>query len=98
MRKIMNDKRGVLPLVFIVLGIVVVFYLILFLPIPAFKKIRAMINYFSILAIFLVLQAGIVYGYYKLGNLISKGVLLYNTKIANLTINIRKRIDQTSMF
>lgn len=97
MRKITSDKRGVIPIVLIVIGVLLILYLLLYLPIPSFKKIKAIVNYFSIFILFLAIQVGIIYGYYKLGTYVTKGIMFYNKSILNLTTRIKQNIERSSM-
>jgi hypothetical protein len=92
----MNNK-GVVHIVLIVLGIAVVLYLLLYLPFPSFQRIRAIVNYFVIFIVFLALQGGIIYGYYKLGFYVAKGVIFYNTKIANIMTNMKQNVENTGL-
>jgi membrane protease YdiL (CAAX protease family) len=65
----LKNKKGIAIfyiIAFIILGLVAI-YLILLLPIPAFKLLRTKINYFLLLAFFIILQVGIIFGYYELG-------------------------------
>jgi amino acid transporter len=95
MKSILKNKRAIAPLFLIVIIILILIgvYIFLFLPVPAFKKIRMIINYFLILIFWIVLQVGLIYGYYKLGNLavrnlgnLKKKILNWNVKIKNMII------------
>jgi hypothetical protein len=66
-----------------------VIYMVLYLPIPSFTAIRGMINYFIIIIFWVILQVALVYGYYKLGVLVAKGVNFYRSKIYLWVINIK---------
>jgi hypothetical protein len=96
MKNIMKikGKKGIATL-FIVLGIVLVLlviYIFLFIPIPAFTKLRMFINYFLIVLFWIMLQVGLIYGYYKLGRLAGKGFILIKTKMVKWSLNIRHYI------
>jgi hypothetical protein len=94
MRKIIMGKRAIAPLfiiLFIILGLLVI-YLFLFFPLPAFTKIRTIINYFLILIFWIILQVGFVYGYVKLGSFAIKGFYAMRTKITNWSMKIHKLI------
>lgn len=74
---------------FMVLGLLAI-YLVLHFPIPAFASIRSMINYFMVLILWVVLQIAIIYGYYKLGMLVARGLSLYRGKLHLWMINIKE--------
>lgn len=87
-----KSKKGVAPL-FIVLSIfavLVLIYLLLFIPIPSFTEKRTVINYFLILVFWIVLQVGLIYGYLKLGQLAVKGFGLLRGKVKNLSSSINR--------
>jgi hypothetical protein len=93
MNKKMN-RRGIAPL-FIILWVIlalVIIYLILFIPIPAFTSLRTQINYFLILIFWVVLQVGIIIGYYKVGTYALKGISAVRFKVVNWSLNIRDYI------
>lgn len=90
-----KSKKGVVTPLFIILGVVIsllVIYLLLFIPIPAFTSIRTQVNYFLILIFWVVLQVGLVLGYYKVGTLALKGVQGLRFKVVNWSLDIRKYI------
>lgn len=93
----MNKKwnnRGIAPL-FIILGVLlalIVLYVILLIPIPAFTSIRTQINYFLILIFWIMLQLGIILGYYKVGTFAFKGVNNLKMKVMNWSLGIRDYI------
>jgi uncharacterized membrane protein YkvI len=94
MRNILKDKRGVAPL-FFVLGVIlvlVIIYILLFLPFPAFTKIRTIVNYFLIIILWIVLQVGIIYGYIKVGGFIGKSIIKVQTKIQYWSMKIKRHI------
>ena len=85
------NKRGVATftvIAFLVVALLII-YVILHIPIPAFSKIKNLVNYFMIIIVWLVLQVGLIYGYYRLGLLASKGLKTYRTKIQLWTVNIK---------
>lgn len=93
-----KSKKAIAPL-FIILGVVLVLiaiYIFLFIPIPAFTSLRTIINYFLILIFFVILQIGIIFGYYNLGKYAIKGLTIAKTKIANWSLDIRHLIIRSS--
>ena len=88
----MRNKKAVAPL-FIILSIFVVLlviYLLLFLPIPSFTEKRTAINYFLILIFWIAVQVGLIYAYIKLGQLAVKGFSFMRSKVKNLSISINR--------
>lgn len=63
-----RQKKAIAPLlvVLIILGVLVLIYILLYLPIPAFTSIRYTINYWSILLAFFTIQVGLIYVVIKL--------------------------------
>lgn len=90
----MKGKKGIAPLliILIVILVLIIIYVFLFIPIPAFTKIRTIINYFLILIFWIVLQVGLIYGYYKVGSYISRGFKSTRHKLHDLSMNIEKYI------
>ena len=88
------NKRGIAPL-FIILGFIVVLviiYLILFIPIPAFTSLRTQINYFLIIAFWVLLQVGIIFGYFEAGKYVFKGVNALKYKTTDWSLKLRDYI------
>jgi hypothetical protein len=75
MLKLMKNRKAVAPLfVFlIIILILIAVYITLFIPIPAFQKLRMIINYFLIIILWVVLQAGLIYVYFRIGTYSTKG-------------------------
>jgi hypothetical protein len=96
----MKNRRGVAPIVVVlgIFGVILLIYLLLYLPIPAFKAMRYSINYWMILLVFFSVQAGIIYIFYKLISLSSKGFKDLKGAITNYTntfkdfINLKFRV------
>ena len=90
----MRNKKAIAPLliILIVILVLIVIYIALFIPIPAFTKIRTIINYFLILIFWIVLQVGIIYGYYKIGSYVAIGFKSTRHKLHDLSMNIEKYI------
>ena len=87
-KKAVSTISIIMSIIFAIVG----FYLILFIPIPAFTRLRTTINYFLILTFFIVIQIGLIYAYYKLGRYTAKGFKIVQTKLMNWSINIRNFI------
>jgi amino acid transporter len=88
----MRGKKGITPLL-IILGIVlviIIIYCLLFIPIPAFTKLRMIINYFLIIIFWIVLQIGLIYGYYRIGIFVGKSFTIIKTKLLNFSLRIEK--------
>jgi hypothetical protein len=94
MKIIFKNKKGIAPIVIMLMFVLVLiaFYFILFLPIPAFTKLRVTINYFMIIIFWFLLQGILIYGYYKLGTYFIKGIRIYKSKVMDWTMNIRDYI------
>lgn len=95
MKNILKNKRAIAPLflVLVVILSLIGIYIFLYLPFPAFKKIRAIIHYFLILIFWVIIQVGLIYGYYKIGSLAVRNlgnlkhkILNWNAKIKNMII------------
>lgn len=89
-----KEKRGLAPLFVILFAILIMIgiYCLLFIPIPAFTKLRMIINYFLIIILWLVIQAGFIYGYFKLGTLARTGIITLKTKVVNWSLNLKNYI------
>ena len=86
-----NNKKGVLvfPIIaFLIVGLVAV-YLVVQIPLPAFTKIKAVINYFLILIFWVLIQIGLIAGYFYLGKLIMKGWRIYKSKLQATTLKFK---------
>jgi hypothetical protein len=89
----MNKKAfGTLYIILIIVFMLIATYLFLLLPFPAFTKIRAIINYFLILILWIVLQVGLIFAYYKVIRLAVKGFGIIKYKILRTSFNIKKYI------
>jgi len=92
MRSIIKNKRGFAPL-FIILGIflaLIVIYLLLFLPFPSFTKVRTIINYFMIIILWIIIQAGLLYTYFKLGSFSVQGFNILKGKLVKVSLGLKK--------
>ena len=86
------NKKGIAVIfvfLFVILGLIAI-YLLLFLPIPAFTKVRTIINYFLIVILWFVIQALFIYTYFRLGLLAFKGFNLYKTKVGILAFKTQQ--------
>lgn len=90
----MMNKKGIAPLFVIGIGILilVVIYLILLIPLPAFTSIRTQVNYWLILIFWIMLQVGIILGYYKVGTFAFNGIKTLRFKVVNWSLGIRDYI------
>jgi len=89
-----QSKKAVAPL-FIIAGgflVLIVIYLILLIPIPAFTGIRTQVNYWLILVFWIMLQVGLILGYYKVGTFALKGINMIRFKVVNWSLDIRNYI------
>jgi hypothetical protein len=84
------NKKGIAPI--IIFAVIIMFlifaYLLLFLPIPSFKLIKAIINYIIIIILFFTVQAGFIYAYYKVGSLAIRGYKMYKNTFKKWTYNL----------
>lgn len=91
---IMRSKKGIAPL--IIIGVfllsLLAIYILLFLPIPSFTKVRMMINYFLVGILFILIQALFIYLYIHLGKLALKGINFLKVKIFEWNTKINKFI------
>jgi hypothetical protein len=88
------NKKAVGSLFFI-LGsvlILVVIYLILLIPIPLFTSIRTQVNYWLILIFWVLLQVGLIVGYYKVGTYALKGINMIKNNVVKWSLGIRDYI------
>jgi hypothetical protein len=94
MRNIFKSKRGIAPLflILMIVFILIVIYCLLFIPIPAFTKVRMIVNYFLIIILWITIQTGLIFGYYKLISFAIKGFGTGKKKIANLSLKMKKYI------
>ena len=89
-----RGKRGIAPIaiagiIFLVLMIV---YLFLYLPIPAFTALRQTINYFLILILWFLFQFTIIYGIFKAIQYLVRAYKLYRFKILGWALQVKKYI------
>lgn len=90
MKKIIKNKKGIMPLIFIfgIIAFLVVIYLLLYLPIPKFAEIRSSLNYLGILIFWFAFQGLLIYAYYHLGKIGYKGFTIYKVKLLNFSNKI----------
>jgi hypothetical protein len=95
-----KTRKGIAPIVIVlsIAGVILLFYLVLYLPIPSFKALRYTINYWSILLLFITFQVGLVYVYYKIIYYLMKGFADIKYFVQNISnkfsnfIKIRLRV------
>lgn len=85
----MNKRGFVFPVIIFVILTLLVVYIILYLPIPAFAQIKGIIHYIMILILWFVLQVGIIYAYYRVGTLAFRGFIIYKNKLQFWTFNVK---------
>lgn len=86
-----KNKKAIVPIVAIgvSIAVIIIIYLILYIPIPAFSKLRQSINYYLVLALWILIQIGVVYSIYEIINYVVKGFKLYKSKLLNFDFKIR---------
>lgn len=89
MKRKMNKKGFVFTTVAMIGIVLVVIYLMLHLPFTNFIKIKNIINYFIIVSAWLLIQVAFIFGYFKLGEYIQKGLLFYRNKLRKWDIQIK---------
>jgi hypothetical protein len=86
-----NSRKGIAPI--IIVGIfafvMVVIYLLLYIPIPAFTSLRSIINYFLSIMFFILIQVAIILGYYYAVRYAIRGINLYKGRIQKTALNIK---------
>lgn len=87
MVKYLKSKKGIATIfVFLIILLVIIgVYLFLLIPLPAFTKIRTIVNYFLIVILWFVFQGLIVYGYFRIGKLAVRGFAIYKKGITRVT-------------
>lgn len=90
----MKSKKGLAPMLIIGIFLIslLVLYTLLFIPIPAFTKIRILINFFLVGILFILIQALFIFLYFELGKYVVKGFSLLRTKITGWNKQINKLI------
>jgi len=92
---IFKNRKGIVP--FAVIGFILLFvlviYLGLYLPIPAFTALRQTINYFLVLILWFTFQFVLIYGAYK-GIMYAKMAYhMYKKDILGWALNVKKYIS-----
>lgn len=85
----MKNKRGVVPIFITVIGVILALYVLLLLPIPAFTRIRAGINYYLIVALWITIQAGLVYGVYRVIKYMKDALKMYKKQLLHMDLKIK---------
>jgi len=85
------NRKGIAPIlaVLIILGVLVAIYLFLYIPIPAFTALRYTLNYWGIVIFFFSMQVGIIYLVYKGISYFGKGFKDIQKFVKNWQIKIR---------
>lgn len=90
----MINKKAFSPIIAIMLvGVVILaFYLLLFLPIPAFTSLRKTINYFLVIGLWFLIQALLIYFYFKMGFYTKKILYTYKNFLRTVSFKIQDYI------
>jgi hypothetical protein len=90
----LRNRKGIAPIMIgaIVIGVLVAFYLVLFIPLPAFKALRQTINFYLILSIWVGLQILIIWGFTKLVIGVRKSIKTYKQNILRWNLRIKEWI------
>lgn len=95
----MINKKAVISPMFVLLSVglvLIIIYLILFIPIPAFTSLRTIINYFLILIFFVIFQIVIILGYYNVGKYTIKGLKFFQSGVVEWSMKVRHLIIRHS--
>ncbi len=90
------NKRGIAVIfIFMIIFLVIIgIYLVMFLAppllFPKITKVRTIITYFLVIILWLVLQALVIYTYFRIGLLAVKGFNLYKTKVGVLAFKTQQ--------
>jgi hypothetical protein len=92
---IMKNKKAVAPVMIVLVGfgILALFYVILFIPIPAFTQLRKTINYFLIIVLWFLVQGLFLGIYFEIGKYATKGFYFYREYLLKLSIKINNFIE-----
>lgn len=88
------NKKALSPFMLIafVLMIILGFYFLLFLPIPSLKPIKASVEYFIVIALWIIIQIGFVYFYFKLAGWSISLFKFYKEYVFGLSLKIKNFI------
>lgn len=86
-----KNKKAIAPLVAIltILLVMLGLYIVLFIPIPAFTKIRITINYYFVVMLWFLIQFGIFYLYYKLVRYLVQGALMFKDNFLKWNMDVK---------
>lgn len=88
----MRNKKGIAS--FAIIGFFLLFlliiYIILLLPIPSFKLIRATVNLYTVITLWFLAQAVLVYVVYYAIVHLRKGFYLYRKYLLRFNINVHR--------
>lgn len=85
----MNKKGIILPLM-MVFGVIVAFYLALYLP--WFANIRAVVNYFLMIVLWFSIQALFIFSFFQIGKYSTKAFKFYKEGILKIADRFNKLI------
>ena len=93
-----KGKKAVAPIIvlLIALGVILIIYLIIMiLPstfFPAIAQFRGQINYYLVVALWVIVQVGVIYVAYKVIFYVSKGLKDYRNMLTQWTQKIKRFI------
>lgn len=94
---ILKNNKGIAPIfIFLIIGLILIaVYLFLLIPIPAFTKIRGIINFVIIVFLWFLVQGLIIYGYFRLGKLAMVGYGYYRRGIYRIVRKTKSLFDSS---
>jgi len=89
-KKSRMNKKAIAPIftIMIIILILLSVYIFLYIPIPAFTKLRMIVNYFLIIMFWVVLQILLIYAYVKLGKFVTNMVVNGYGKIHKWSLKV----------
>jgi hypothetical protein len=108
MLNLKSKKQAFAPIfiIFFVLLILIIIYVVLWAMnkisiagVPLFPSATAlfnMANYWLLLALWIIIQIGIIFAYYEVGKFIGKNILKLRTKFTTWTIKFRRYVIMRS--
>lgn len=89
------NRRGFAPILIVLIGfgVLALFYVILFIPIPAFTQLRKTINYFIWIILWFLVQALFLGIYFEVGKYMTKAFYYYKENVLKLSIKINNFIE-----
>lgn len=91
-KKARMNKKAVafIPIILFLGAIFLVIYLLGFLPIPSFAKIKNITNYYILVIIWFLVQGLFIYLYFKGATYITKGISFIKQKIIRGSYNLER--------